>query len=115
MKEWKTMRCPNCRCVIPGSMRFCSYCGYRFRDGSAPTLSVTEAYSDRQYQGSAYYARRGYSQELTAEPYTAYSYRRQEADNTEPYSFPMELVMVVLLGLCAVFMLIIMALLVLIV
>ena len=109
------MICPNCRCVVPGSMRYCSYCGYSFRDGSAPTLSVTDAHADRFYQKSAYYAPRGYSQELTAEPYNVYSYRWQENETREPNSFPFELTMIALLGLCAVFMLIIMALLVLIV
>ena len=37
------MKCPNCRCVVPGSMKYCSYCGFRFENDSARTVSVTEA------------------------------------------------------------------------
>ena len=46
------MKCPNCRCVVPGSMKYCSYCGFRFDNGSARTVSVTEAYSGRLVTGT---------------------------------------------------------------
>lgn len=38
------MRCPNCRCIVPGSMNFCSYCGYMFPGGYEKTLTIDEAY-----------------------------------------------------------------------
>ena len=77
------MKCPNCRCVVPGSMKYCSYCGFRFDNGSARTVSVTEAYSGR-------------------------------LPLREPDFFYFQLPVILLLGLCAVFLLFIIALLVLI-
>lgn len=38
------MRCPNCKCMVPGSMNFCSYCGYMFPGGGEKTLTIDEAY-----------------------------------------------------------------------
>lgn len=43
------MKCPNCRCIVPGNMYYCSYCGYEFSTGSAKTLTVEEAYDDSYY------------------------------------------------------------------
>ncbi len=45
------MKCPNCRCVVPGNTDSCSYCGYEFSSGSAETLSIEEAYYDKFYEG----------------------------------------------------------------
>ena len=81
------MKCPNCRCVVPGSMKYCSYCGFRFDNGSARTVSVTEAYSGRLYREPAYYGGYGWSQELTANQYAAYS----GGDIPEPLREPLPL------------------------
>lgn len=109
------MRCPNCRCYVPMSMEYCGYCGYRFEDGSARTLSVTEAYADRFYSDSDYYGYYGVSQELAVKgdyhKGYSYSWSTAEARKTETFSFLT--VMALLLGLCAVFLLLIMALLIL--
>lgn len=109
------MRCPNCRCYVPMSMSFCDYCGYRFEEGSARTLSVTEAYADRFYGDSDYYGYYGNSGELAlGDSYHkgySYSWSIPTARETETFSFQM--VMALLLGLCAIFLLMIIALLVL--
>ena len=69
------MMCPNCRCTVPRSMRYCSYCGYRFRSGESQTLSAEDYrrrkqsrtdYGDeytRSVSGfaSRYYRERGYN------------------------------------------------------
>lgn len=41
------MKCPNCRCIIPGSMTVCDYCGYDFLSDSTKTVSVDKAYTDQ--------------------------------------------------------------------
>ena len=43
------MKCPNCRCVVPGNVDYCSYCGYEFSSGAAETLSIEEAMCDKFY------------------------------------------------------------------
>ena len=108
------MKCPNCRCVVPGSMKYCSYCGFRFDNGSARTVSVTEAYSARLYREPAYYGGYGWSQELAANQYAAYSGGDIPEPLREPDYFYFQLPVILLLGLCAVFLLFIIALLVLI-
>lgn len=49
------MKCPNCRCIVPGNMNYCSYCGYEFSTGSAKTLTVEESYYDSLYYDDYYY------------------------------------------------------------
>ena len=109
------MRCPNCRCYVPMSMNYCGYCGYYFEDGSARTLSVTEAYADRFYGDSDYYGFYGNSGELALRggyhKGYSYSWSTQQARDTETFSF--QAVMELLLGVCAIFLLLIIALLVL--
>lgn len=48
------MICPNCRCVVPGRMTYCGYCGYEFSSGAAKTLTVEESCDDRFYRQSDY-------------------------------------------------------------
>lgn len=83
------MMCPNCRCNVPRSMRYCSYCGYRFGSGESQTLSSAENYR-RQNQSrmeygddyvktvsgfaSRYYRQRGYDGFDNIEP-ADYYYR----------------------------------------
>lgn len=107
------MRCPNCRCYVPLSMTFCDYCGYRFEEGSARTLSITEAYADRFYSNSDYYGYYGNSGELALEDsyYKGYSYSWSTLPERETETFSFRMVMALLLGLCAAFLLIIIALL----
>lgn len=108
------MKCPNCRCVVPGSMKYCSYCGFRFENDSARTVSVTEAYSGRLYREPAYYSGYGWLQELTANQYAAYSGGDISEQLWEAEYLSFQLPVILLLGLCAVFLLFIIALLVLI-
>lgn len=104
------MKCPNCRCTVPGSMYYCSYCGYRFDDGSAYTIPVTEAYNDRLYTQSEYYY--SYSQELSGTGYSDnYYYHEPQLSLIDMY-FSFETFVSIILGLCSVFLLMILALLV---
>lgn len=105
------MICPNCRCIVPGTMKKCLYCGYRFDNGSAYTVSVTEAYRDRLYSIPEYY--HGYSQELSVAGgnNTNYYYESQSSFNDMFFSF--ETFVTVMLGLCTVLLLMILALLIL--
>lgn len=41
------MKCPNCRCIVPGSLSVCNYCGYNFNTGSTKTVSVGKYGDDR--------------------------------------------------------------------
>ena len=105
------MKCPNCRCIVPESMEYCTYCGYRFEDGSARTVSVTEAARERLNSQAEYYY--GYSQELARVHYPSYYYSAPNTDRQGFSRFSFEVLVTLMLGICAVLLLLIIALLVL--
>lgn len=106
------MRCPNCRCFVPKSMNFCSYCGYEFSEGTAKTLTIEEAYADRFYRESDYYAYIDYSNELTYEQlYGEYSYSWSPQRIKKTNEITTEMVLVLIAGVSSVFLLIILAIL----
>lgn len=104
------MKCPNCRCIVPSTMEYCSYCGYRFDDGSAYTIPVIEAYRDRLYTKSEYYY--GYSRELSGVGYTNSYYYTESQPSYNDFYFPFETIVTVMLGLCSVLLLMILVLLI---
>ncbi len=42
------MKCYNCNCYVPQSMRYCSYCGVDLRQGISTTLPVNGNHSPSQ-------------------------------------------------------------------
>ena len=110
------MRCPNCRCIIPGSANKCAYCGFRMETGSMRRITISEAYGDGffgkperfRHEGS-----RGASGELTynrvyQNGYASSRYAR-ETEESDGISF--QTLATLLLGMCAVFLLLLIALL----
>lgn len=104
------MKCPNCRCVVPSTMEYCYYCGFRFDDGSAYTIPVTEEYRDRLFTKSEYYY--GYSRELSGAGYTNPNYYPESQSSFGEMLFPFEIVVTIMLGLCSVLLLMILVLLI---
>lgn len=46
------MKCPNCRCVVPGNAETCNYCGYEFLSDFTETSYTEGTYYDRFYEDS---------------------------------------------------------------
>ncbi len=96
------MRCPNCRCVVPLNSAHCCYCGYSFQYDSAKTLSVNELYDDM----------------VTKTDYYNFSYAEDNSIYNQGYSvndenyvsessdrISIEIMLIIFFGLCFVFLL----------
>lgn len=77
------MKCPNCRCVVPGNLTICSYCGYDFSADITKTVSVeklvensADYYSRMDYMNREYY--RNYDNEYAYN--SEYGDRYQDTD-----------------------------------
>lgn len=112
------MKCPNCRCVIPQSMAYCGYCGYKLPDGSEKTLTVDKIYAgdmitpDNSYnEYDGYFCNNGsqnFSQDNDFSGYGSSSQNIGKADTLTE-----DMIYILIAGVCISALLIVLALLIL--
>lgn len=117
------MMCPNCRCFVPESMSRCHYCGYEFPEGSTKTVRAEDMYRNRLLEHGDYdgyysdgYHRVPYNKDARSGYYpTRYEVYYYYPGNTpaQKNNDKLRILLVLCLGLSAVTILLLLALLIL--
>lgn len=80
------MKCPNCRCIVPGSLSVCNYCGYDFNTGSTKTVSVEKYYRQTgEYDAYAPEYTKGRNYDLHHNNLYDYAYQNEYATQNLTY------------------------------